>query len=35
VLFFGNTGLWPDEARNLEHRDVTSANNDSGETYKI
>ena len=31
VLFLGNTGLRPDEAGNLEHRDVTIADDDSGE----
>jgi integrase len=33
VLFLGNTGLRPDEAKNLEHRDVTIAEDDgTGET---
>jgi integrase len=30
VLFMANTGLRPDEAFNLQHRDVTVANDDSG-----
>ena len=34
VLFMGNTGLRPDEAKNLQHRDVTIVDDDS-EGYKI
>jgi integrase len=31
VLFLGNTGLRPDEARNLEHRDVSIEEEEDGE----
>jgi integrase len=30
VLFLGNTGLRPDEARNLEHRDIAIADDEAG-----
>jgi integrase len=32
VLFMANTGLRPDEAFNLQHRDVTIANDEAGKT---
>jgi integrase len=35
VLFMGNTGLRPDEAKNLEHRDVTIAKHGSERILEI